>query len=156
MSAYKTPLFRIAIRGYLGWNLDLDFVRRLVRFTATNIQEDSRALLRSSVGAGRVYARPGGGRYTASAPGDLPANRTGNLAESVLARVSKRHGLAAWIGPSRGSFRPGHFYPEMLVSGRDRLTRRKSATRMAARKHMVRFNRELARAMQQGIKGAKA
>jgi hypothetical protein len=156
MSSYKTPLFRIAVRGYLGWNLDLDFVRRLVRFTAINIQEDSKALLRSSSGAGRVYARPGGGSYRASSPGDLPANRTGHLAESIFARVSKRHGLAAWIGPSRGSYKPGEFYPEMLVSGRDRLSRRKSATRMASRKHMARFNRELAKAMERGIKGNKA
>ena len=58
--------------------------------------------------------------------------------------------------PSRGSFKPGEFYPEMLVSGRDRLSRRKSATRMASRKHMVRFNRELAKAMERGIKGNKA
>ncbi|MDO4305990.1 MAG: hypothetical protein Q4C77_04085 [Eubacteriales bacterium] len=30
-------------------------------------------------GSGRVYRKPGGGTYRASAPGEVPARRTGNL-----------------------------------------------------------------------------
>jgi hypothetical protein len=36
---------------------------------------------------GKEYKRPGGGRYTASAPGEAPAIRTGDLAESYEVRV---------------------------------------------------------------------
>lgn len=152
MTVYRSPLVRVATKGYLGWKLDTRYIRKLVRETAGNIQRDSTSLLEGSTGAGRLWYRPGGGQYRASAPGALPARRTGHLAQSILARVSKRDGLKAWIGPSRGSYKKGEFYPEFLISGRDQIERRLSATSVAGRKHLARFSRELKKAMEKGIK----
>lgn len=151
MTIYRSPLLRVATKGYLGWKVDIGFVRRLVRETAQSIERDSKGLLEGSSGAGRVWNMPGGGKYRASAPGALPARRTGRLAQSVLARVSKRDGLKAWIGPSRGSFKKGEFYPEFLISGRDHIERRASATSLAGRKHLARFSRELKKALEKGV-----
>lgn len=154
---YRSPLFRVALDGYIGWRFDEEKLRKIIRDHALAIQTESKSLLAGSTGAGRKYFLPGGGVYHASLPGALPANRTGFLADSILARIGKRDGLKAWIGPSRGSFKAGEFYPEFLTSGRDHMERRLSATALAARRHRARFNRAVAKAMETAIKpGAPA
>ena len=153
---YRSPLFRIALDGYIGWRFDKSQLQKIVRDHAVAIQDESKSLLRGSSGSGRSYFLPGGGVYRASVAGELPANRTGFLADSILARIGKRDGLKAWIGPRRSSFKAGEFYPEFLISGRDRLQRRLSATSMASRKHRARFNRAVAKAMETAIKPGAA
>lgn len=41
----------------------------------------------NGTGGGRTYRRPGGGTYTASAPGEVPARRTGNLRRNWTGEV---------------------------------------------------------------------
>jgi hypothetical protein len=96
----------------------------------------------------------GSGTYQASSPGDLPAKRTGKLAESVLARRSDNQ-LAAWIGPSTKKGLKSPFYPAFLVYGTATMAKRKNATTMAMRRYRARFNRQLSKAMATSLKGQK-
>lgn len=152
----RSPFIRIAARGYLGWRFDLAVIRRIVVDTSDKIEAETRNLLQGS-GGGRSYRLGGGGVYQASAPGELPSQRTGQLARSVLARRSQ-NGLAAWIGPSTKEGLKKPFYPAFLVYGAERgakggtLAKRKNATAMASRRYRARFNRALAKAMQTSIK----
>ena len=43
--------------------------------------------------SGRVYSKPGGGKYTASAPGEYPAVRLGDLKGHIRWKIRK----SAWI-----------------------------------------------------------
>lgn len=155
MSMTRHPFVRVAVKGYLGWRFDEEIIRRIVVETSEAVSDEIKGLLGGG-GSGRAYAL-GGGVYQASAPGELPAKRTGLLAESVLARQSK-NGLAAWIGPSTKKGMESPFYPAFLVYGAERgekggtLGKRKNATSIAMRRHRARFNRALAKAMQTAIR----
>lgn len=152
----KSPFVRVAVKGYLGWKFDTDFIRKIVTDTAKSVESEARTKLENSSGAGFTYARPGGGQYRASAAFALPAKRTGNLARSVLARFSKDK-FTGFVGPSSEAFKPKEFYPAFLLYGADRgrkggvLDPRKGFMAPIARRYRTRFNRELAAAMQKAV-----
>lgn len=150
MSLARHPFVRVAVKGYLGWRFDLDVIRRIVVETSEAVAEETRGLL-GGAGGGRLYPLQGSSTYQASSPGDLPAMRTGKLAESVLARRSSND-LAAWIGPSTKKGLKSPFYPAFLVYGTQTLAKRKNASTMAMRRHRARFNRALAKAMETSLK----
>ena len=60
--------------------------------------------------SGRVYRSPLGGRYTASAPGEPPAWRSGTLAKSWIP-------VKAYANPARDSFIPYAGYMEHGTPG---------------------------------------
>lgn len=150
MSLAKSSLIRVAVTGYLGWRFDLNEIRRIVVDTSNDVEKEIQSLLGGS-GGGRQYPIQGNGTYKASSPGDLPAKRTGKLAESVLARRSGND-LAAWIGPSTKKGLKSPFYPAFLVYGTGTMAKRKNATTMAMRRYRARFNRQLSKAMATSIK----
>lgn len=145
----KSPFVRVAVKGYLGWKFDLDIIRRIVVETSDKVEGEIRTML-SGGGAGRSYALKGGGVYQASAAGEAPAKRTGQLAKSILARRS-HDGLSAWIGPSTKAGLKKPFYPAFLVYGSKSMAKRKNASAVAARRYRTRFNRELTAAMQKAV-----
>lgn len=149
MSMAKQPFIRVAVTGYLGWRFDLAAIRRIVVNTSEDVAQEIQSLLGAG-GGGRQYPLQGGA-YQASSPGDLPAKRTGKLAESVLARRSQND-LAAWIGPSTKKGLKSPFYPAFLVYGTATMAKRKNATTMAMRRYRARFNRQLSKAMATSLK----
>lgn len=153
MSLANSSFIRVAVRGYLGWRFDLDEIRRIVVDTSNDVEKEIQSLL-GGAGGGRQYPIQGNGTYKASAPGDLPAKRTGKLAESVLARRSGND-LAAWIGPSTKKGLKSPFYPAFLVYGTGTMAKRKNATTTAMRRFRARFNRQLSKAMATSLKGQK-
>jgi hypothetical protein len=153
MSLATSSFLRVAVTGYLGWRFDLDQIRRIVVDTSDDVEKEIQALL-GGAGGGRQYPMQGSGTYQASSPGDLPAKRTGKLAESVLARRSDNQ-LAAWIGPSTKKGLKSPFYPAFLVYGTATMAKRKNATTMAMRRYRARFNRQLSKAMATSLKGQK-
>lgn len=150
MSMAKQPFIRVAVTGYLGWRFDLAAIRRIVVNTSEDVAQEIQSLLGAG-GGGRQYPLQGGSAYQASSPGDLPAKRTGKLAESVLARRSQND-LAAWIGPSTKKGLKSPFYPAFLVYGTATMAKRKNATTMAMRRYRARFNRQLSKAMATSLK----
>lgn len=93
-------------------------VRRVVRQGATQVAQEARALIRQSVGGGRVYRGSGGGRqyrgyksgsYTASAAGAPPTSVTGALARSIKVTVFK--------GGEGAAIRDAQFYALFLEAG---------------------------------------
>jgi len=72
-----------------AFHLDKRQTRALMRQVGNEIAAVTRSMIRSSVGGGRVYRLSAGKSYTASAPGQPPANRTGGLAGSVVVRPFK-------------------------------------------------------------------
>lgn len=149
MSLSRHPFVRVVARGYLGWRFDVSVIRRLVVDTSEDVAKEIQGLLGAG-GGGRQYPLQGGS-YQASSPGDLPAKRTGKLAESVLARRSQND-LAAWIGPSTKKGLKSPFYPAFLVYGTATMAKRKNATTMVMRRYRARFNRQLSKAMATSLK----
>jgi hypothetical protein len=155
MSKQLKPFIVVAMKGHLAWNFDTSYIRRIVKEASEGTERDAKALL-TTPGGGRLYRKKG--RYhQASSAGEMPASDTGRLARSVLARASK-DGLTYWVGPSTklGLERP--FYPAFLIYGANRpkqggtMEKRGNAIAVALRVHRRRFNRQLKKALEKGIK----
>lgn len=155
MSKQLKPFVVVATKGFLAWKFDISFIRRIVKEAAEGTERDAKALL-SGPGAGRLY-RKNGRYHQASAAGEMPAADTGRLARSVLARTSK-DGLTYWVGPSTKQGIDKPFYPAFLIYGANRskrggtMEKRGNAIAAAQRLHRRRFNRQLKKAMEKGIK----
>lgn len=64
-------------------------LRATIRAAGNEIAGVTRRLIRAGGKSGRVYSKPGGGTYRASAPGQAPANRTGALSGNVKVFVGR-------------------------------------------------------------------
>ncbi len=77
----------IALRLTVGsgaLELDKRRIRGIMRSVGNEIAAVTRSLIRGSAGGGKIYSKPGGGRYTASAPGQPPVSRTGEMVGSIV------------------------------------------------------------------------
>lgn len=87
-------------------------VKRQVQPTISEALFDLRGIFNELFGGiktGRMYRRPGGGRYQASAPGEPPAIRSGELLRSI--------GQPTFPAPNVGQLRIGAPYAGKLERG---------------------------------------
>jgi hypothetical protein len=84
-------------------------VRKVIRSAGAEVAALARSLIRKAAGGGRTYYKPGGGRYSASLPGQPPVDRTGLAAKSIRVR-SIRRGLGVRIVDTA-------FYTRFLETG---------------------------------------
>jgi hypothetical protein len=63
-------------------------LRKVLRSAGAEVAALARAMIRKASGGGRRYSKPGGGRYSASQPGNPPVSRTRTLVSSI--RVQTR------------------------------------------------------------------
>jgi Bacteriophage HK97-gp10, putative tail-component len=99
---------RIDVPSY-AFTVDKKELRRALRGAGNEVAAVARSLIKRSQGSGRIYYKPGGGRYQASAAGQAPVSRTGNLATSIKVRPGRR-------GDSV-SVRDSAFYALILQAG---------------------------------------
>lgn len=74
-------------------NID-DAVRAALEQSARMIAQEAQESIRARAKSGRQYSR-GGRTWTASAPGEAPANVTGALADSISSRLESPTSAAA-------------------------------------------------------------
>ena len=94
-------------------------IKRQAQSTIREALSDLRGIfaeLFGGVKTGRMYRRPGGARYQASAPGEPPAIRSGELLRSI--------GQPAFPAPNVGQLRIGAPYAGFLERGTARVAAR--------------------------------
>lgn len=95
---------------------DKAHLRAVLRGAGSEIGAVARSLVSSAVGTGRVYSKPGGGTYRASAPGEVPVSRTGVLAGSFRTSTF-RSGEGVAIRSSGRKAKRSDFYALFLEAG---------------------------------------
>jgi hypothetical protein len=85
--ADSTPIVHIDIPRYAALSLDKKLLKAIMRGAGQEIAGATRSLIRRGQGGGRTYYKPGGGKRTASAPGQSPVSDTGELAKSVRVKA---------------------------------------------------------------------
>jgi len=84
-------------------------LRKVLRSAGSEVAALARSLIRKSAGGGRTGYKPGGGRYSASLPGQAPASRTGAAASGIRVKTTLK-GLGVRVVDSQ-------FYTRFLETG---------------------------------------